>query len=210
MKKSLIWLLFCAFLFSSCGKEKQYLLIGNYSSHCIQSLLEYAPFHKEFTKENVSSSHIYKWIDQNAAYYHEGKKHTILALLREADVIVLSFGLSDFASAISFQKETNEIDFDEEIFASQLEYFDYYLHHIVEEIRSVNAHANLFLMGTYNPYPTLPSPEEKLIDSAIYQINRCFDDIQESKTRFVSTIGLKQMEDVDEQYAKMIWEYAHG
>lgn len=196
MKKQYFYLMpLLLAILTSCNRNNNFLVLGNFKDAIVASLEEALNMkgNSYFASENMQSGELFKIVDSNASYYENGKKHPFFAEVEKSKLIVINVGLYDVLPSMEINEEENILNYDNNLIDKQLEVFSYHMHHIVEDIRSINSKTSIFVLSSYNSF-NFESPEEKMFNSIIKRINESIlDSIEDvANIKYISIVDIKE------------------
>lgn len=179
----------------SCNSSKQFLALGNFTNETLLNLENALNMkgNNYFISENMQSGELFKIVDSNASYYENGKKHPFYVEASKAKLVIINVGLYDVIPSMEINEEENILNYDENLLTKQLEVFSYHMYHIVEEVRSINNKADIFVLSAYNEL-NFERPEEKLFDNIVKKVNDSItDSIKElDNIKYISLVNIKE------------------
>ncbi len=182
----------------SCHNERPVVLLGCFSKTMINELQEESnkPILTAFTSNTMISNELYKIADTKSIAVVNQKKYSFDKQIRKTKDIVISMGISDFLPYLTIDAEHNCFEYDVEQCEKQKELLVYNIHHTLEEIRSINAKANIYVLGAYAFYD-FEEPEQKLLTSFLLEISYCLElASKDHNTKFVSVHTLQNEKEI--------------
>lgn len=96
--------------------------------------------------------------------------------VKEADVITISVGANDVLAYIKKDEQTGQFQFDLQEVSVGIKAVSENYHMILSGLKQINPEAEIFVMGYYNPYPTLEAYTQQFsllvseLDKAVQQV----------------------------------------
>lgn len=178
----------------SCNKQKNFLALGNFNDETINSLKTLLKMdgNNYFISENMQSGELFKIVDSNASYYENGKKHPFYVEASKAKLILINVGLYDVIPSMEIKEDENVLNYDDNLLNKQLEVFSYHMYHIIEEVRSINNKADIFVLSAYNIF-NFEKPEEKLFNNIVKEVNDSINDSVKDfdNIKYISLVDMK-------------------
>ncbi len=191
-KKLWLWLVF-SFCLMACHNERPVLLLGCFSHQMLEELKTQSnkDYLTAFTSQTMISNELYKIVETKSIAIVDQKKYSFDKQIRKTRDIVISMGISDFWPYLTIDASKNCFSYDEEQCEKQKELLVYNVHHTLEEIRFVNAKANIYILGAYAFYD-FEEPEQKLLSSFLSEISYCLElASRDHNTKFISVQAFK-------------------
>ncbi|RUL51735.1 S-layer homology domain-containing protein [Lysinibacillus antri] len=116
---------------------------------------------------------------QKRIYNLEGEQEVTVDLntaVKEADVITISVGANDVLAYIKKDPQTGQFKFDLQEVAAGIKSVGQNYHAILSALKQINPEVEIFVMGYYNPYPTLEAYTQQFtllvneLDKAVGQV----------------------------------------
>lgn len=204
MKKRNLFLGFLISLCSSCGQQKKMVLLGSWTHESIQMIeTERDNLLTAFTSPNMISNELYKIAETRSIALENGKKYSFEKQIRSADSIVISIGYYDFVPYLQIDPKQCLFEEDEEQIERQFSLLTYNVYHTLEEIRSLNAKANLYLLNSFISI-AFEEPEQKLFRTFLQKVERCLlGAMKDHLVQFIPTCLCEQ----EEEYVKTCLRY---
>lgn len=204
MKKRNLFLGLLMSLCSSCGQQKKTVLLGSWTHESIQIIeTEKDNLLTAFTSQNMISNELYKIAETRSIALEDGKKYSFEKQIRSADSIVIAIGYYDFVPYLQIDPEKCLFEEDEEQIERQFSLLAYNVYHTLEEIRSLNAKANLYLLNSFISI-AFEEPEQKLFRSFLQKVERCLlDAVKDHLVQFIPTYLCEQ----EDEYVKTFLRY---
>ncbi|WP_158232492.1 S-layer homology domain-containing protein [Sporosarcina sp. P13] len=121
---------------------------------------------------------------------HQDQTATIQPSITEANLITLSIGANDVLSKVKFDEKGTPLYKPEEIQASMMS-VGMNIQKILGEIYQLNPNAQVYVMGYYNPFPTLRADVQPVIGQLVNGLNGAVQSgLKGTPAHFVSTADL--------------------
>ena len=101
-------------------------------------------------------------------------------------------GLYDVIPSMEINENENILNYDDNLVNKQLEVFSYHMYHIIEEVRSINNKADIFVLSAYNIF-NFEKPEEKLFNNIVKEVNDSINDSVKDfdNIKYISLVDMK-------------------
>ena len=111
----------------------------------------------------------------------------------KAKLILINVGLYDVIPSMEIKESENILNYDENLLNKQLEVFSYHMYHIIEEVRSINNKADIFVLSAYNIF-NFEKPEEKLFNNVVKEVNDSISDSIKDfdNIKYISLVNFKE------------------
>lgn len=200
IRGSVLFLFILALTFSLiriCSKEEAldtYLVIGDYLSvsgylneekiESFSSLLgEYfidndivSKVNSNYAFSSVDSSLLLKMISEDSS---SGKDDGLVGAIKDSKYITISVGMNDILEYIRFDSNNQKIVYDKEYIKRKLEIMKQNYYEIVEEIKSINGNASIYLLSYYSPFLWVEEECKDQVSEVFYMLNECVEDVVE-------------------------------
>jgi lysophospholipase L1-like esterase len=131
-----------------------------------------ASFDKRYSVSGYTTTDILHDIQTNIEKPDStGKTVAIQTAIKNAEIITIDAGANDALREIVINRETGAITADPEKVKAALTTVGQNTDLILKEIRSLNPNADIYVMGYYNPLPSLPSQYQTLLNILLSQLN---------------------------------------
>lgn len=205
MKKKAIF--FCLFtcLCSSCGHQEKMVLLGSWNQNCIRLLEEQDhTILSAFTSKNMISNELYKIAETRSIALENGKKYAFEKQIRGADSIAIAIGYYDFVPYLQIDLTQCLFEIDEEQVERQFSLLAYNVYHTLEEIRTLNAKANIYVLNTYISI-AFEAPEQKLFRTFMQKIEQCLlESTKDHLVQFIPTYLTQQEEEYIDAFLRYV------
>ena len=93
---------------------------------------------------------------------------------------------------MEINENENILNYDDNLVNKQLEVFSYHMYHIIEEVRSINNKADIFVLSAYNIF-NFEKPEEKLFNNIVKEVNDSINDSVKDfdNIKYISLVDMK-------------------
>ncbi len=204
MKKWNLFLCTLMSLCTSCGHQEKMVLLGSWSHESVEMIeAEQSNLLTAFTSPNMVSNELYKIAETRSIALENGKKYSFEKQIRSADSIVIAIGYYDFVPYLQIDPKQCLFEEDEEQIERQFSLLAYNVYHTLEEIRSLNAKANIYLLNSYISI-AFEEPEQKLFRTFLQKVEQCLlGAMKDHLVQFIPTYLTNQ----EEEYVKAFLRY---
>lgn len=180
------------------GVNSQGLIGESYADYFGKSLMEakkIKKYYKDFSRYNMKSSELLKIIERDAIGIIENESYKVSNLIRGSKVITLSIGLQDFITCFTYSSQNKTLSFNQQTIQERLEMVQLNIFQIIEEIKTINETAKIFLLGYYFLYPWIELNQRATAIAMFGEINEYYQEIaRDSEVTYIdiSAVGDQQ------------------
>lgn len=150
------------------GMGKSY---ADYLAEKINSLGYLNTYSKSFSYPGYTAAKVLSDLQENVSRDIDGTSIAIRDAVKDAELITISAGANDVLGLIEVAHETGNVTFDQAKLTEAIQQVGVNTMKILAEVNELNPHAQIYVMGYYNPFPQLPDHLQPILTQLLASIN---------------------------------------
>lgn len=154
-------------------------------------------YNKFLSRKSMTSSDLLRFLTVNASIVYDGVNMSLSKVISMSDIITISVGYNDVMNNVRYNSITNQYVYDETLVDRVLSSLQSNIYDIASQIYEYNSKADVYVLSSYYPYPSVDNTAEELYVSLNNSIKEACED---SGAKYVDIEGVSVIEHFDEDF----------